>query len=295
MRLLPLPAAYYNESQFYLSTLPERSQDGSWSLTEAQALAVETMDLEISGKVALVTGGSRGLGRAVCLALAAEGARVAVNYRRDAEAAESVVEEIQRLHRVEAMSVRGDVAREDHVREMFSAAEHRLGTLDILVNNAGIWPTATVCEMTLAAWEQTLSTNLTGAFLPCRKATQRWLAGGRGGRIVNVSSQAAFMGATTGHAHYAASKAGLVSLTVSLAREVAARGIAVNAVAAGMMRTDMSHEALEAGEEKYLQRIPLRRIADPAEVANIIVFLASERASYMTGATVDVSGGMLMR
>jgi 3-oxoacyl-[acyl-carrier protein] reductase len=118
---------------------------------------------------------------------------------------------------------------------------------------------------------------------------------GKAGRIVNVSSQAAFHGSTSGHADYAASKAGLVALTVSLAREVAANGIYVNAIAPGMMKTDMAHGVLETDKERYLQRIPLGRIAEPAEMADVVVFLASERASYITGATFDVSGGMLMR
>ena len=253
------------------------------------------MDLQINSRVALVTGGSRGLGRAICLGLAAEGAHVAVNYRRDGELAGAVVAELQQTHGVRAMSVYGDVSQEDDVQEMFHRVEDRFSKLDILVNNAGMWLTASVPDMTETDWEQTFAVNLKGPFLTCREATRRWLASARDGRIVNVSSQAAFQGATTGHAHYAASKAGLVNFTLSLAREMAPHGIRANAVAAGMMRTEMTHETLKTNEDKYLDRIPLRRIGDPAEVANIVVFLASERASYMTGATVDVTGGMLMR
>jgi 3-oxoacyl-[acyl-carrier protein] reductase len=149
--------------------------------------------------------------------------------------------------------------------------------------------------MTEQEWNRTLAVNLTGPFLTCREAVRRWREAGRTGRIVNVSTQAAFRGSTTGHAHYAASKAGLVALTVSLAREVAPHGIHVNAVAPGMMTTDLARDALEKNEEEYLKRIPLGRIADPAEIVGVVVFLASDRASYMTGATVDVTGGMLMR
>ena len=149
--------------------------------------------------------------------------------------------------------------------------------------------------MTQQQWEKTQQVNLTGPFLCCREAVRRWLDAGRTGRIVNVGSQAAFYGSTSGHAHYAASKAGLVALTVSLAREVAPHGIHVNGVAPGMMNTEMAREALVADQQRYLDRIPVQRIADPAEVANMVVFLASDRASYMTGATVDVTGGMLMR
>ena len=253
------------------------------------------MDLNLSGKVALITGGSRGLGEAVSLALAAEGAKVAVNYRRNPEKAEAVVDKISDRCGVEAMAVEGDMSRESDVVRMFDLIEQRFSLVDVLVNNAAVCPTCQVKDMTLQQWEQTLQVNLTGTFLACREMVRRLLAAERPGRIVNVSSAAAFLGSTTGHAPYDASKGGMVSFTVSLAREVAARGIAVNAVAPGMMLTEMTAGTLAANESKYLARIPLGRIGDTSEVADVIVFLASERASYMTGATVDVSGGLLMR
>ena len=253
------------------------------------------MDLHLKDKVAIVTGGSRGLGRAISLGLAAEGVRLAVNYRRNAEQALAVVARIRSSYGVEALAVKADVAKEADVLELFRLTEERFCQVDVLVNNAGVWPTAYVKDMTEQEWSQTLAVNLTGPFLTCREAVRRWLAEGRKGRIVNVSSQAAFRGSTTGHAHYAASKAGLVSFTVSLAREVAPHGIHVNAVAAGMMATDMARDALERNAQAYLERIPLGRIADPTEIAHVVVFLSSDRASYMTGATVDVTGGMLMR
>lgn len=253
------------------------------------------MDLNLNGKVALVTGGSRGLGKTVSQALAAEGAKVAVNYRRNAEKAEAVVQEITSRCGVEALAVEGDVAREGDVVRMFEFIEERFSQVDVLVNNAAVCPTCQVKDLTLEQWEETLQVNLTGTFLACREMVRRLLAAGRGGRIVNVSSAAAFLGSTTGHAPYDASKGGMVSLTVSLAREVAAHGITVNAVAPGMMVTEMTAATLEANESKYLARIPLGRIGTTDEVADVIVFLASEKASYMTGATVDVSGGLLMR
>ncbi len=260
------------------------------------------MDLNLKDKVALVTGGSRGLGRAICLGLAAEGARVAIHYYRDGskavdlgpEAAE-LAKIIRAAHGVTVLCVPGDVSKVDEVREMFRLTEASLGRIDVLVNNAGVWPTAYVRDMTDEEWHATLAVNLTGAFFTCREAVRRWLGEGRTGRIVNVASQAAFHGSTTGHAHYAASKAGLVTFSISLAREVAPHGIRVNCVAPGMMTTEMAREALDKDTEQYLARIPLGRIADPAEVANVVAFLASDRASYMTGATVDVTGGMLMR
>jgi 3-oxoacyl-[acyl-carrier protein] reductase len=229
------------------------------------------------------------------MGLAAEGAKVAINYRRQHRHADELANSIRRVHGTDALPVAGDVSDAQDVERILDQCEAELGPLDVLVNNAGIWPTARVHDITEEDWDRTFAVNLKAAFLTCRQAVRRWLAVGRTGRIVNVSSAAAFLGATTGHAHYASAKAGLVNFTVSLAREVAAQGIAVNAVAPGMMRTDMARDALDANEQQYLNRIPLHRIGDPAEVANVVVFLASARASYMTGATVDVSGGMLMR
>jgi len=260
------------------------------------------MDLNLRNKVALVTGGSRGLGRAVVLGLAAEGAKVAINYYRDRakgidlgpEAAE-LAQVVGAAYGVAVLAVPGDVAKSAEVTEMFERTEAGLGPIDVLVNNAGVWPTAYVKDMDEAEWNATLAVNLTGTFLTCREAVRRWLSRGTQGRIVNVVSQAAFHGSTTGHAHYAASKAGVVAFTVSLAREVAPHGICVNAIAPGMMTTEMAREALKKSAADYLKRIPLGRIADPAEVANVVTFLCSSRASYMTGATVDVTGGMLMR
>jgi len=251
------------------------------------------MDLHLQNKVALVTGGSRGLGRAICLGLAAEGAKVAVNYSRTNPA--KLVAEIKKKFRVEAIAVRGDVSKAADVRKIFDRVERALGPLDILINNAGSWPTATVRDMTETEWNAALAINLTASFLTCREAVRRWLAAKRTGRIVNVTSQAAYHGSTTGHAHYAAAKAGLATFTISLAREMAPHGIAVNAVAPGFMQTDMAADALKKNWPKYRERIPLGRVADPAEVAHAVLFLASDRASYMTGATLHVNGGMLMR
>jgi len=253
------------------------------------------MDLKLNDKVALVTGGWRGLGKAICLGLASEGANVAVNYPQGAEEAQALVAEIHSTYGVEALGVQADVSKEADVLDMFRLAEERFSRIDILINNAAVCPTCYVKDMTEREWTHTLEVNLTGTFLACREMVRRLLAAGRPGRIVNVSSAAAFLGSTTGHAPYDASKGGMVSFTVSLAREVASYGIAVNAVAPGMILTDMTAKTLKANEEKYLARIPLRRVADATEVADVVVFLASERASYMTGATVDVSGGMLMR
>ncbi len=253
------------------------------------------MDLHLSDKTALVTGGSHGLGRAICWELAAEGARVVVNFRRDPAKAEALVEEIQTTHGVEAMAVQADVACEADVDAMFGRVLARFGRLDVLVNNAAICPTREVKDMPADEWIETIQVNLTGTFFASRAMVRHLVAAGRPGRIVNLSSQAAFRGSTTGHAPYDASKGGIVSFTVALAREVAKHGICVNAVAPGMMFTEMTAKVLTENPEKYKARIPLGRVADTSEVAKVVVFLASDAASYMTGATVDVSGGMLMR
>jgi 3-oxoacyl-[acyl-carrier protein] reductase len=260
------------------------------------------VDLQLTDKVAIVTGGSRGLGRAICEGLAAEGARVAIDYLCDPQAGVDLTEEAERLaadlarqYGVQTAAIAADVSDGDQVQRLFDQTELRLGLPDVLVNNAGIWPTALAHEIDEADFRRVLDINLVGSFLTCKAAVRRWLDAGRGGRIVNITSPAAFQGSTTGHAHYAASKAGLVSFSLSLAREVAPHGIHVNLVAPGMTRTEMSRDALAAGETHYIQRIPLRRIAEPSDIADVIVFLASSRAGYMTGATVDVTGGMLMR
>jgi len=253
------------------------------------------MDLNLRDKVALVTGGSRGLGKAICLSLAAEGAKVAVNYRRTADKAQAVVDEIKNEYRLEAVAVGGDVSQEADVLSIFRQVEEKFSQIDILINNAAVCPTCPVKDMSEQMWTETIEVNLTGTFLTSRQFVKRLLEAGRGGRIVNIVSQAAFRGSTTGHAPYDASKGGIVSFTIALAREVAKQGIAVNAVAPGIILTKMVAKVLKTNKEKYLNRIPLHRIAEPKEVADVVTFLASERAGYMTGATVDISGGMLMR
>lgn len=260
------------------------------------------MDLHLKDKVALVTGGSRGLGRAICESLAEEGVLVAVLYYRNprqgvdlTEEAEELVDLLGERFGVLAVAVPVDLSAQADILDAFQQTEEKLGNIDVVVNNAGIWPTRQVKEMTEQEWNDVQQVNLTAPFLVCREAVRRWLDRGRGGRIVNVTSQAAFHGSTTGHAHYAASKAGLVVFSRSLAREVAGQGIYVNCIAPGFMKTEMTRQAWEAREEQYKKRIPLGRMADPSEMANVVTFLCSDRASYVIGATYDVTGGMLMR
>ena len=253
------------------------------------------MDLNLKDKVALVTGGSQGLGKAICLALAAEGAKVVVNYYPpEAENAAKVVAEV-RGRGVDALAVAADIGVEADVQRMFDQIGEVFGRCDVLVNNAAYCPSGPLASYTEDVWLRTLRINVLGPFFCCQRLAKHLMEAGRSGRIVNIVSQAAFLGSTSGHLPYDASKGGMVSLTIALARELAPHGIAVNAVAPGMIRTEMVDRVLKDNEAKYLARIPLGRIALPEEVARVVVFLASDAASYMTGTTANVTGGMLMR
>ena len=189
------------------------------------------------------------------------------------------------------------MSNQESDEELIAKVLDKFGKIDILINSAGIWPTAYVKEMKLEAFRKTLDINLLGPFILSKILINQWIDNGQRGKIINVVSQAAFHGSTSGHAHYASSKAGLVGFTVSLAREVAPYGINVDAVAPGIMRSPMNEEVLQDPKrvDAYLERIPLRRVAEPVDVARTILFLASSQADYITGATIDVTGGMLMR
>lgn len=252
------------------------------------------MNLDLKDQVALVTGASHGLGRAVCLLLAAEGAKVVVNYRSSAERADEVVREIKEKYGTEAISIFADMSKEEQITSMFKEIDETFGRIDILINNAAYCPTCQVADMTEEMWNYTLQVNLTGTFICSREFVKRSLDGSRRGRIVNISSQAAFRGSTTGHAPYDASKGAIVSFTISLAREVAQNNIMVNCVAPGIMDTEIMAPALLKNRQKYIERVPVRRIGEPEEIARVVVFLASNGSDYMTGATVDVSGGLAM-
>jgi 3-oxoacyl-[acyl-carrier protein] reductase len=253
------------------------------------------MELGLKGQSALVTGGSRGIGAAICRALGAEGVRVGVGYATSAALAEQVAEEIRRAHGVEAVAIRGDLASDAEIVAMFDALERRWGGVDLLVNNAATCPNGPIESYTTETWERTFRINVTAAFVASKEHVRRLRAAGRKGKIVNIASQAAFLGSTSGHLPYDASKGALVSMTRAIAREVAKDGIRVNAVAPGMVRTEMVAEIFEKKRDFYLSRIPLNRIAEPEDVAHTVVFLASDAAAYMTGATLDLTGGQMMR
>jgi 3-oxoacyl-[acyl-carrier protein] reductase len=253
------------------------------------------MKMNLNNKVVLVTGGSRGIGKAICFAFAEEGAKVAVNYVSNKEKAEAVAEEIISKYNTEAFVIKADMANESEVIEMISAVNEKLGDIDVLVNNAAYCPSGPISSYSVEEWEKTFGINVTGMFVASRELVKQWQKNEVKGTIVNIASQAAFRGSTTGHLPYDSSKGAMVSFTIGLAREVAKQGIRVNGVAPGLVRTEMVAETWEKRKEGYLSRIPLYRIAEPEEIANVAVFLASDAASYMTGATLDVSGGMIMR
>jgi len=249
------------------------------------------MDKNLAGRVALVTGGSRGIGRATCLALAAKGAAVAVLCRSRFDQAEELVQQIHASGE-RGLAIKADVLEPGAIKRSVREAVARLGRIDILVNNLGEMTGGPVAEMKDEEWEHSLTVNLGSAFRYARECIpsmqeRRW------GRIINVSSQAAFTGSSN-HAHYAAAKAGLMGLTFSLAKELGACGVTVNVVAPGRIATDMLLDTMAGREEEWIRQTPLQRFGRPEEVAGPIAFLASDDASYITGAVLNVGGGQLM-
>ncbi|WP_071142366.1 3-oxoacyl-[acyl-carrier-protein] reductase [Acidaminococcus timonensis] len=247
--------------------------------------------MTLVGKVALVTGGSRGIGRAVALKLAENGADVAINYAGNTAAAEEVKAAIEKLGR-KAMLVQGSVADTDGVQALVNQVVKELGRLDILINNAGITRDGLLMRMKEADWDAVLETNLKGVF-NCSKAVMRTMMKQKSGRIVNMASVVGEMG-NAGQANYAAAKAGVIGFTKSLAKEVASRGITVNAVAPGFIATDMTKVLTDDQKAEMARSIPLGRAGQPEDVANAVLFLVSDEAAYITGQVLNVDGGMVM-
>ncbi len=244
---------------------------------------------KLKNQVALITGASRGIGKATALALACEGAKIVVNYASNQEAADLVVTEINNMGG-EAIAINADVSKADAVEEMIKITLEKWGRIDILVNNAGITRDTLMLRMKLEDWQEVINLNLTGVFLCC-KAVSKVMLKQRSGRIINISSVAGQMG-NPGQANYSAAKAGVIGLTKTLAKEFASRGVTVNAVAPGFIETDMT-SGLKSDE--ILKFIPLARYGKPEEIAGMIRFLASDIASnYITGQVFNVDGGMVM-
>ncbi len=246
---------------------------------------------DLAGKTALVTGGSRGIGRAICLELAARGAAVFVNYRQSAEAAEQVVADITGAGGT-ATPVQADVQSAEDVAAMFKEITTGGGTLDILVNNAGMTRDNVIMLMKPDDFDQVLATNLRSCWLCC-KAAARIMMRKRTGAIINITSVVGIAG-NGGQSNYAASKAGIIGLTKSLAKELAVRGVRVNAVAPGFVATDMTADLSDELKSAAVEAIPLGRMGAPDDIAKAVAFLASADAAYITGQTLVVDGGMVM-
>ena len=280
--------------EFSPRLLAQRGIGRSGAPTAETTLADDSdpqLDLELAGRIALVTGASRGIGKAIALDLAGRGADVAVNFSKSHTAAAAVVAEIEALGR-RSLAVQGDVSDPDAVRAMTDRVGAELGKPDILVNNAGITRDTLAMRMKDEDWAAVLATDLTGAFLVTR-ACMRGMVRKRWGRIITIGSVVGTMG-NAGQVNYAAAKAGLAGMTRSLAKELGSRNITVNLVAPGFIRTDITADLTQEQIDAVLSQVPLERLGDPEDVAPLVGFLAGDGARYITGQVLHVDGGLVM-
>ncbi len=246
---------------------------------------------DLTGKVAVVTGGSRGIGRAIAIALAGQGAAVGVNYVSHTAAADEVVQQITGCGG-RAVAVQGDVSKGEDAKRIVEETQRAFDGLHILVNNAGLTADDLMLRMSEDSWDRVMAVNLRGAYL-CTKAALRPMIRQRWGRIISITSVAGLVG-NPGQANYAAAKAGLIGFTKSVAKEVASRNVTANAIAPGLVETEMTANLTQGQEQAVLQIVPFGRAAKPEEIAPAAVFLASEEAGYITGSVLAIDGGLVM-
>jgi 3-oxoacyl-[acyl-carrier protein] reductase len=247
--------------------------------------------IDLSGKSAVVTGASRGIGRAIALRLAEQGANVAFSYKGNAAAAEETAAAITALGR-DALAVQADVSQPESAESLIKAALERFGRIDILVNNAGVTRDDLIMRMSIESWREVLETNLFGAFYTIKAATRPMLKA-RGGRIINITSVSGQAG-QMGQANYSSAKAGLIGLTKATARELASRNITCNAVAPGFVLTELTQELPDALKDEITNRTPLGRFGTAEEIASAVAFLVSDDAAFITGQVLAVDGGLVM-
>ena len=254
------------------------------------------MELGLKGKCAVVTGGNTGLGAGICDVLAEEGMNIVINYLLLPEDAEKLADDLKKKYGVKCLPFKADVTKADEIDALYEAIEEKFGHADLLVNNAGIWPTTEVTEMDDDEWRKVIDINLTGPFIFSKRAINHYIKHDVKGHIVCVSSKSGFAVTSPGHAHYATAKGGINLMVKSLAREVSKKGIIVNGIAPGMVRTPLNEDKLsqEKWIKYYEERIPVGRISSAREVAYTVAFLASDKGMYISGAIVDVTGGMLI-
>ncbi|MBW9153846.1 3-oxoacyl-[acyl-carrier-protein] reductase [Clostridium estertheticum] len=252
---------------------------------------VKEGELMLKGKTAVVTGASRGIGRAIALKLAKDGANVVVNYRNSVDAVQEVVKEIEALG-VKAFAIQADISSYADVENMIKKSVEEFGSIDILVNNAGITKDGLLMRMKEADFDSVIDINLKGAF-NCTRHVAAIMLKQRSGRIINISSVSGLTG-NAGQVNYSAAKAGIIGMTKSVAKEFGSRGVTCNAVAPGYIQTDMTEDLPAKVKDTIMGTIPLKRLGRPEDVANVVAFLATDEAAYITGQVINVDGGMVM-